>query len=164
MGEAPGTPEPGGRTDQSRFATSWADGPASLDLRIDSGSLHTLRARVRACAEAGGLTADQVEDVVLAMHEVASNVVRHGDGTGRLRLWALPASLRFQVDDGDHPPLDTTGGADGQAGADGWGKARALPFIPGHGLWVVQQICSRMIARSGPGGTSVAVEFDQSGA
>jgi anti-sigma regulatory factor (Ser/Thr protein kinase) len=164
MGEAPGTPDPGGWTDQAWFAMSWADGPASLDLRIDSGSLHSLRARVRACAAAGGLPADQVEDVVLAMHEVASNVVRHGDGTGRLRLWALPASLRFQVDDGDHPPLEAAGWTDGQAGADGRSKAGALPFIPGHGLWVVQQICSRMIARSGPGGTSVAVEFDQSGA
>ncbi|MFY9930236.1 MAG: ATP-binding protein [Streptosporangiaceae bacterium] len=158
MGQAPGTPEPGGRADQAWSPVSWADGPASLDYRIDSGSLHTLRSRVRGCAEAGGMPADQVEDVVLAIHELASNVVRHGGGTGRLRAWALPAKLRFQVDDGDKPPLDAAGGADVQAGAD------ALPFIPGHGLWVVHQICSRMISRSGPGGTSVVVEFDRPGA
>lgn len=157
MGQAPGTPEPGGWADQAWFA-SWADGPPSLDLRIDSGSLHTLRSRARACAEAAGLPADRVDDVVLAIHELAANVVRHGGGTGRLRSWDPRGTLRFQVDDGSSPPLDATDGPDRQAGAN------ALPLMPGHGLWVVQRISSRMITRSGSAGTSVVVVFDRPGA
>jgi serine/threonine-protein kinase RsbW len=170
VGKSPGTPEPGGWVSQDWSAVSWADGAAGLDLKIDSGSLHTLRARVRACAEAAGLPDDRVEDVVLAIHELAANVVRHGGGTGRLRAWDLPGAMRFQVDDGDRPPLGATGRADGYDGYDGSGGSDgsgaraedgALPFISGHGLWVVQRICSHMIARSGPGGTSVVVVFDR---
>jgi anti-sigma regulatory factor (Ser/Thr protein kinase) len=159
MGEAPGTPEPGGWVGQDSSAVSWASRPTSMDARINADSLQMLRARVRGCAEASGL-ADRVEDVVLALHELAANVVRHGGGTGRLRAWSLPGMLRFQVDDGRQPPLDATCAPNGRS-ADGRASTAVLPFIPGHGLWVVERICDYMVSLSGPGGTSVAVAFDR---
>lgn len=164
MGEAPGTPEPGGRVGQDWFAASWASRPTSMDVKISYDSLQLLRGRVRGCAEASGL-ADRVEDVVLALHELAANVVRHGGGTGRLRAWNLPGMLRFQVDNGRRPPLDVAFSPNGHSAdrqpADGRASTVVLPFIPGHGLWVVERICDYMVSLSGPGGTSVAVAFDR---
>jgi len=151
MGEAPGTPDPGGQVGQGWFAYSQAGAPPILDATIDSSSLHVIRARVRCCAEAAGLPGDRIEDAVLAIHELAANVVRHGGGTGRLRAWPPADVLRFQVDSGGRPPFD--GAHDGQAGLE------ALPSIAGHGLWVVERITDQMQSRTGPGGTSVVIVF-----
>ena len=159
MGEAPGTPEPGGRVGPGLFAASWASRPTSMDLGISFESLQTLRAAVRGCAEASGL-AGRAEDVVLALHELAANVVRHGGGTGRLRAWNLPGMLRFQVDNGRQPPLDVASVPNGHS-PGGRASDVVLPFVPGHGLWVVERICDYMVSMSGPGGTSVAVAFDR---
>jgi two-component sensor histidine kinase len=45
-------------------------------------------------------------DVVLAVHELAANAIRHGAGAGRLRVWKLVRELCCQVDDGEAPPED----------------------------------------------------------
>ena len=113
-----------------------------LDLAFDSGTLNALRAGVKAPACAAGLPADRAEDVVLAVHELAANAVRHGAGAGRLRIWKLAGSLRCQVEDGEP--------------ADG----RQLPSQPGHGLWLVRQVADRMRIRSGARGTRATVAFD----
>jgi anti-sigma regulatory factor (Ser/Thr protein kinase) len=71
---------------------------------------------VRAEAVAAGLTVDQARDVVLAVHELAANAVRHGGGTGRLRMLVSAGRLRCQVsDDGpadDGQPGSLTSGRD----------------------------------------------------
>jgi anti-sigma regulatory factor (Ser/Thr protein kinase) len=114
-----------------------------LDLAFDSGTLHALRAGVRARACEAGLPETRAEDVVLVVHELAANAVSHGAGAGRLRIWKLAGSLRCQVEDGD--PL---------------GSGRPLPSRPGHGLWLVRQVADRMRIRSGARGTRATVAFD----
>jgi anti-sigma regulatory factor (Ser/Thr protein kinase) len=145
-------------------------------LGVDSGSLHALRAQMRDCARRAGLPDGRIEDVVLAAHELAANVVRHGGGTGWLRVWCQPGLLRFQVDNGQLPLADgpdgasadgasadgaSAGGASaGGAESDGAGATRrALPCVPGHGLWVVQQVADQMQSWSGPDGTTVVAVF-----
>ncbi|MGH3419154.1 MAG: ATP-binding protein [Streptosporangiaceae bacterium] len=114
-----------------------------LDLAFDSGTLHALRAGVKAHACQAGLPEARAEDVVLAVHELAANAVSHGAGAGRLRIWKLAGSLRCQVEDGD--PL---------------GSESPLPSRPGHGLWLVRQVADRMRIRSGARGTRATVAFD----
>jgi anti-sigma regulatory factor (Ser/Thr protein kinase) len=117
-----------------------------LDLAFHSGTLHALRAGVKAHACQAGLPDARAEDVVLVVHELAANAVSHGAGTGRLRIWKLAGSLHCEVEDGD--PL---------------GSGRSLPSRPGHGLWLVRQVADRMRILSGARGTRATVAFDLPG-
>jgi anti-sigma regulatory factor (Ser/Thr protein kinase) len=152
MADGPSRDGSAGR--DGRFNREWpgparADGtPPVLDLGFDPGMLQTVRAQLRSCISYAGFPEDQLEDVVLAVHELAANAVYHGGGAGRLRIWNLAGALYCQVDDGDMP----TGSP---------AAMNSLPCERGHGLWVVQQLADEMQALSGPGGTSVLVRFDR---
>ena len=90
--------EPAGRAGRAVQA-----GEPVLDQEFDSGNLYALRAAVQAHAVQAGLSEDRTSEVVLAVHELAANAVRHGGGVGRLRVWNGAGSLQCQVDDGgDH--------------------------------------------------------------
>ena len=145
-------PHPGGSAGHGdRVDWGWpgparaSDVPPLFDLSFDTGTLHTTRARIRACASRAGFGEDQTEDMVLAVHELAANVIRHASGAGRLRVWSLPGALYCQVDDGVASPF----------------AMDSLPCEPGHGLWVVRQVASQMQTLSSPAGTSVQVRFDR---
>ncbi len=134
-----------------------------LDEEFDRGTLHTLRAKVLAQACRAGLSESRATDVVLAVHELAANAIRHGAGAGRLRVWKLVREMCCQVDDGDPPRQDPArhpGGSATNADAFSQTAVRTLAGVPGHGLWLVRQVADRMSALSGPGGTCVRVAFD----
>ena len=139
-----------------------------LDLAFDSGTLHALRAGVKAQACEAGLPEARAEDVVLVVHELAANAVSHGAGAGRLRIWRLAGSLHCQVEDGEplgsgHPgePPDHAGTEPADAAdAPGPPSGRPLPSRPGHGLWLVRQVADRMRILSGARGTRATVAFD----
>jgi hypothetical protein len=76
--------EPGGRA--GRAMQAGARTPL-LDQEFDSGTLYALRAAVQAQAGQAGLSEDRVGEVVLAVHELAANVIAHGAGHGHLRMW-----------------------------------------------------------------------------
>ena len=143
-------------------------GAPVLDLAFDSGTLGTLRTGVKAYAWQAGLPGSRVEDVVLAVHELAANAVSHGAGEGRLRVWKLAGALHCQVEDGEplasgHPgePPDHAGREAADAAADsGPTSGHPLPSRPGHGLWLVRQLADRMRIRSGARGTRATVAFD----
>lgn len=105
------------------------DRPPILDQRFDGDSLYALRSAVEAHAVAAGMPAGRAEDIVICVHELATNAIRHGAGWGRARIWRLPGLLRCQVDD-DGPPAPARGDrgsagprADGAPGGPG-GSAR----------------------------------------
>lgn len=126
-----------------------------IDLAFDSGTLHVLRAEVQAHAYRAGMPEGRAGDMVLAIHELAANAIRHGAGVGRLRMWSLPGALHCRVDDGDPPaPGDT-----GDAAASGQAMMSSLPDTPGHGLWVVRQMADQMQILTGPRGTRATVSF-----
>ena len=121
-----------------------------LDQEFDPGTLHALRAKVLAQACRAGLSESRATDVVLAVHELAVNAIRHGAGAGRLRVWNLVRELCCQVDDGDPP--------DGHR----QNQVNSMSSPPGHGLWLVRQVADRISIVSGPGGTRVMVAFNLS--
>ena len=116
----------------------------ALDQAFDSDSLYALRAAVAAHGSQAGLSDGRTRDLVLAVHELAANAVRHGAGQGRLRLWAADDAVRCEV---------TDQGAPGEADAAGWDAE------PGHGLWLVRQIADSASVQSGASGTVAAVIF-----
>lgn len=74
-------------------------GASDLELPFDAAALPGLRRRVAAAAGATGLDGDRVDDLVLAVNELATNSVEHGPGSGRLRLWLARGSVTAEVAD-----------------------------------------------------------------
>jgi anti-sigma regulatory factor (Ser/Thr protein kinase) len=130
------------------------DGEArlALDQAFDSGTLYALRAAVQAHAIRSGLPKSRSDDLVIAVHELAANAVRHGAGVGRLRMWERDGALHCQVDDSGSPASGGDAGPGGNV-ADGW------PFLPGHGLWLVRLVADQISVFSGPDGTGAIVVF-----
>lgn len=120
-----------------------------LDEGFDPDTLPALRANVLIQACRAGLSESRARDVVLAVHELAANAIRHGAGAGRLRIWTLARELCCQVDDGDPPP----------AGEPADPASSSLASGPGHGLWLVRQVADWVHVTSGPGGTRVKIAF-----
>ena len=75
----------------------------ALDQAFDGDSLYALRAAVAAHGSQAGLSDGRTRDLVLAVHELAANAVRHGAGQGRLRLWAAHDAVRCEVTDEGAP-------------------------------------------------------------
>ena len=150
--------------------TADVDKPPILDMTFDSGTLHVVRAGVQARASRAGFPDHRVDDMVLAIHELAANAVHHGAGAGRLRIWDMAGALHCQVDDGalrsDDLPTPGAGHEDGEA-AETEGPPRASTVgswraTPGHGLWVVQQVADQLRVTSGAQGTIATVTFSPS--
>jgi anti-sigma regulatory factor (Ser/Thr protein kinase) len=115
-----------------------------LEQGFDEDSLYRVRAAVAAhvATVADGRA---VETVVLIAHELASNAVRHGGGSGRLRLWVTDDALHCEVSDG---------GA-GLANPAAAGQQLPAPSLPGgRGLWIARQLSELHIAVS-PAGTAI---------
>jgi len=153
-----------------RGATVAADGGAAgLEQRFDGDSLYALRAAVAAHGSQAGLSDGRTRDLVLVVHELAANAVRHGAGHGRLRLRATRDAVHCEVTDGPAGPPDADGaepsdtnGAGTEAAAAGAmasGAAAQWRIEPGHGLWLVRRVADEATVQSGPSGTVAAVSF-----
>jgi anti-sigma regulatory factor (Ser/Thr protein kinase) len=125
----------------------------ALDQWFDGGTLPALRGAVRAEALAAGMPRHRTADVVLAVHELAANAVRHGGGSGRAQLWVAEAALHCMVSDAGR------GGDDGHAHA--WSRVAVRPWLfqLGHGLWLVRGVADQLTAAPGPGGSQVTAVF-----
>jgi anti-sigma regulatory factor (Ser/Thr protein kinase) len=112
-----------------------------VDQLFDADSLYALRAAVRSRASQAGLPAGRCVDLVIAVHELAANAVRHGAGAGRLRIWNIAAVLQCRVTD-DGPKQHQRNVADdaGVAETAAQNVATGWPYEEGHGLWLVRQL------------------------
>jgi anti-sigma regulatory factor (Ser/Thr protein kinase) len=129
------------------------DGEMTLDQAFDVKTLRELRMAVRAEAAAAGMPAGRAAEVMLVVHELAANAVRHGGGAGRARIRVVAGELRCQVSDAG--PAGTGDAArEGSAGA-GW----PWPLRHGHGLWLVRNTADHVSVVSGLGGTEVTAVF-----
>jgi anti-sigma regulatory factor (Ser/Thr protein kinase) len=137
-----------------------------LDQAFDSGTLYALRAAVQAHAIQACLPESRTDDLVIAVHELAANAVRHGAGAGRLRMWELDGALHCEVYDSGSPASGVLAGPGGESGraADeaagpGGNMADRWPFLQGHGLWLVRLVADQISVFCGPGGTRATVVF-----
>ncbi len=130
-----------------------------LDRGFDTDALAGLREAVLSYATACGMQEDRAIDVMLAVHELAANAVRHGPGRGRLRMHITASTLHCEVS--DPGPSSRNGrvpdGASGQApGAPG---AMPWPVEEGHGLWLVRTAADHIRVTSGPHGSLITADF-----
>ena len=148
-------PRPGRRT---RAAGA---GPAPiLEQSFDAGSLYALRAAAAAHAAQAGLPPARVHDLVVAVHELAANAVRHGAGHGKLRIWADGGALHCQVTEGQPAGDGAPAAAGPRSPADeAAGPAAGWQIEHGHGLWLVQQVGDQARLHAVPGGSTVTVTF-----
>jgi anti-sigma regulatory factor (Ser/Thr protein kinase) len=133
-------PVAGSRVQVTSSGDESGAGAVVFDERFDASTLHLLRERVAACAAAAGMPDERAMDVMLAVHELAANAVRHGAGAGRLLVRVAAGVLRCQV-------------SDAGPGASPW------PLRQGHGLWIVRAVADEVTAYSGPQGSQVTAMF-----
>jgi anti-sigma regulatory factor (Ser/Thr protein kinase) len=125
------------------------NGDVALDQHFDGDALYSLRAAVAAHAAGLGAGDELVEELVVVANELASNAVRHGGGTGRLRLWRAGDLIHCEVSD-EGPGL-----ADAEVGRE----RVPLTAYGGRGLWVVRQMSERVDVRTSPKGATVTAAF-----
>jgi anti-sigma regulatory factor (Ser/Thr protein kinase) len=97
---------------------------------FDLATLAELRGTVTTAAAAAGLDEDAVDDLVLAVNELASNSIEHGPGAGVLRMWTDERGVTAEVFDGGHMDVLFPG----------------LTLPPpegerGRGLWLAAELC-----------------------
>ncbi|AGL13684.1 ATP-binding protein [Actinoplanes sp. N902-109] len=118
-----------------------------LELPFTGTDLYTLRSAVAAhVAE----VADQptTETAVLIAHELCSNAVRHGGGSGRLRIWLSGVDLHLEVSDSGF----------GLARPDEAGRTLPPLSVPGgRGLWIARRMSRVQIVTGGTGTIVTAV-------
>lgn len=129
-----------------------------LDREFDANALAGLREAVLAYAAGCGMPRDRAMDVMIVVHELAANAVRHGAGHGRIRMRVAANTLFCEVSDpgptaahGAHVP---GGGSVGQATI-----AAPWPIQQGHGLWLVGQAADHVSVTSDEDGSLISVSF-----
>ena len=118
--------------------------PAGYTFGADAEPLSAVRRRVADAAAAFGLDAARAGDLVLIINEVATNSVRHGGGSGVLRIWEEGPSLICEVSDAGRieDPLV--------------GRGKPSPELgSGFGLWLANQLCDLVQIRTFPTGSVV---------
>jgi anti-sigma regulatory factor (Ser/Thr protein kinase) len=113
------------------------------EFRTDM-DLTRMRSTVQQFGWAANLSVDRVDDLVLAVSEVASNSVRHGGGAGSLTMWCE-----------DRPAVVAEIHDSGQITDPLIGRYPPGPGLEVKGLWLVNQLCDLVQIRSGAGGTRV---------
>jgi anti-sigma regulatory factor (Ser/Thr protein kinase) len=121
------------------------NGDVALDQPFDADGLFSLRAAVAAHATALGAGEELVEELVLVANELASNAIRHGGGTGRLRLWRAGELIHCEVSDG----------GPGLADADAGRERVPMTAYGGRGLWVVRQMSHEVDVRTSDDGATI---------
>jgi anti-sigma regulatory factor (Ser/Thr protein kinase) len=125
---------------------------ADHDLTVGDGDgLSRLRATVSGWATGHRFTGEALEDLVLAVVEVATNGLRHGGPPVRVRTWHHGATLTVQCDDAGANPIPADAG-----------YLRPDPvgaIAGGRGLWLARQLADVVTVSSRAGLTSVRLHF-----
>ena len=123
-------------------------GTGVTTLRFGIEELASVRSLVARAAGPSGLDLRRAEELVMAVHEVATNSIRHGGGHGSLKIWQDQSALVCEVRD--------KGGFD-----DPLVDRRRPPSDPraSRGLWLANQLCDLVQIRSFQDGTVVRLHM-----
>jgi anti-sigma regulatory factor (Ser/Thr protein kinase) len=133
------------------FGLPLPDPPANTDVfEFDGAHLAGGRQLVSRRAADAGLSAARANDLVLAVNEILTNSVRHGGGSGVLRIWQDDGRLVCEVEDRgqiDDPLVD---------------RRRPDPDQPGgRGLWMANQLCDLVQLRAAGAGNIVRLHMSR---
>ena len=131
------------------FADPLNEAPSSAEeLTFDADSLAEVRELVARRAEEAGLQQARVDGFVLAVNEIATNSIRHGGGSGVLKIWEDGDFLVCQVDDTGRIEKPMAG--------------RLQPILDepgGRGLWLANQLCDLVQVRTFEDGNVVRIHM-----
>jgi anti-sigma regulatory factor (Ser/Thr protein kinase) len=121
---------------------------AAVDFTFDVTSLYMLRATVAAHASRMGAAGDQLDHLLIVAGELASNAIRHGGGTGRIRLWRGDGAMFCQVADFGPGFTDPT-----------VGTTQPDPDVHdgGRGIWICRNLTAHLVIDAGPDGRGAIV-------
>ncbi len=122
--------------------------PGAVTLTYTT-DLAAVRALVRRCAEAAGLSEKRAIDMVIAVGEVAANTVQHARTAGTLDIWYDAAEIVCQIRDQGFISDPLAGSRPPQPGA-----------TTGYGLWMVNQICDKVDLYSDETGTTIRMHMN----
>jgi anti-sigma regulatory factor (Ser/Thr protein kinase) len=118
------------------------------ELAFQGDMLGTVRGVVARHAALHSLGMPESQDLLLSVSELAANSLRHGGGTGLLRVWHEEDAVICEVADAgtlDRPLA---------------GRERPQPGqVGGYGLWLANQLCDLVQVRSTTDGTVVRVRM-----
>jgi anti-sigma regulatory factor (Ser/Thr protein kinase) len=116
----------------------------TVSMRVLPEDLHAVRAFVAEQARGCGVTGDALHNLLVAVTEVATNAIRHGDAPVTLRAWPDNGLICEITDSGDWQP-------DGYLSWDPPESATDAGF----GLWGAGMLCDTVQVRPGAKGTTV---------
>jgi anti-sigma regulatory factor (Ser/Thr protein kinase) len=110
--------------------------------------LRSVRRFVASRARCAGLAPSRIPDLVIAASELAANTFRHTGGGGTVQVWRTSEEIICQVADSGQiaDPLARY-------------QARSDELVGGNGLWVVNQVCDLVQARTGRAGTTTRLHM-----
>ena len=122
--------------------------PAHAEMLGYRDDLRQVRRFVATKAKGAGLAPPRIHDLVIAIGELAGNTVRHTGGGGTVQVWRTSEELICQVADTGHiaDPLARY-------------RARSEEMAGGNGLWLVNQVCDLVQARTGQAGTTTRLHM-----
>ena len=114
---------------------------------LDAQNLRHMRHLVAIAARRHGLDDSRAEDLVLSVNELLSNSLRHGGGSGSLRMWTDDRIFICEIEDAGHfnKPLA--------------GERPSTDRENGFGLWLVNQLCDLVQVRTVEQGTVIRLHM-----
>ena len=129
-----------------------ASGPpvaAPYAVSFRAHDLRHLRHAVADWAARAGLRGQRAADFVIAVHEIATNAVRHGSPVARLALHIAGATAQAEVGDSGHWVLEPS--------------AEPAPAGLGMGLHVARLVCDQVTIHRAATGSTVIVQMSLPG-
>ena len=117
-------------------------------MEFGIGQLRVLRTLSAHYLGLTGLDRERMDDLVLAINEVATNSVQHAGGHGTLRIWQEGTTVLCEVRDDGYITDPLVGRR-----TPGFGDEAS------RGFWVVNQLCDLVQIRSSPAGTVVRMHI-----
>jgi anti-sigma regulatory factor (Ser/Thr protein kinase) len=118
--------------------------PYAVSFRADD--LRHLRHTVAGWAARAGLHGQRAADFVIAVHEIATNAIRHGSPVARLALQIAGRAAQAQIRDSGHWPPEP--------------PAAPAPGGLGMGLHVARQVCDQVTIRRGATGSTIILQMN----
>jgi anti-sigma regulatory factor (Ser/Thr protein kinase) len=133
------------------YASPLRDPPPGAErLAVTVDSLTTVRRLAMTRGWDFGLPPDRVQDLVLAVNEVATNSLVHGRGATSLQTWAEGDELIFEIVDAGSITDPLVGRSKPEAGQ-----------ATGYGMWMANQVCDLVQVRSFDKGSAVRLRMSR---
>ncbi len=124
--------------------------PVDLDIELaTTRHLSALRHQLRTRAPSSHISADGIDLMLVAITEVVTNALQHGQPPCRVRAWESDRVAHVRVEDHGHATGLATAGY----------QRPTTPKTSGTGLWLARQLADVIHTQTSAAGTVVELQF-----